>query len=122
MIIALLAAASLTTKVPPTPAPAPPPVDASIFQDASHAIEVGRLEEAKLLLARAISAGYRGALVARLTAELDFASQRYGQAWAAYQRLASSPDKRRGDCEKGAISALEIGRYADAKPLVECAT
>jgi Flp pilus assembly protein TadD len=40
---------------------------------------------------------------------------------AAYQRLVSSPDKRNGDCEKGAIAALRIGRYADATPLVECA-
>jgi len=121
MIVALLAAASLTAKAPPSAAPAPPPVDASIFQDASHAIDAGRFQEARLLLARAIGAGYRGAPVARLKANLDFASRRYVEAWAAYQRLASSPDKRKGDCEKGGISALQIGRYADARPLVECA-
>jgi hypothetical protein len=121
MIVVLLAAASLTAKAPPNAAPAPPPVDSSIFEDASHAIGAGRLQEARLLLARAISAGYRGVPVARLTAQLDFVSGRYVEAWTAFQRLALSPDKRKGDCEKGAIAALQIGRYADAKPLVDCA-
>jgi len=121
MIVALLAAASLTARAPASAAPTPPPVDSSIFQDASHAIDAGRLQEARLLLARAISAGYRGTPVARLTAQLDFVSGKYFEAWAAFQRLALSPDKRKGDCEKGAISALQIGRFSDAKPLVDCA-
>jgi tetratricopeptide (TPR) repeat protein len=40
---------------------------------------------------------------------------------SAYQRLVASPGKRRIDCEKGAISALQIERFDDGKPLVECA-
>lgn len=121
MIFALLAAASLSAKAPPAAAPAPPPVDSSILQDASHAISAGRLVEAKLLIARAVSAGYRGTRVDRLNADLDFASERYVEAWSAYQRLASSPQKLESDCERGGLSALRIGRLADARPLIQCA-
>jgi tetratricopeptide (TPR) repeat protein len=116
MIAGLLAAASVAAQTPPAQ-----PIERSVFQDASHAIEAGRLKEAKLLIARAVSQGARGAPIERLTADLAFASRKYVEACSAYQRLAQSPDKQPGDCEKGAIAALEIGRTADAKPLSECA-
>jgi Flp pilus assembly protein TadD len=116
MILALLAAASAAT--PPLPST---PVGVSVFKDASHAIDAGRLEEAKLLIARAVAAGFTGAPVERLTADLDFASGRYSDALALYQHLVGSSARRTSDCEKGAVAALEMGRVADAKPLVECA-
>jgi tetratricopeptide (TPR) repeat protein len=116
MIVSLLAAASVAAQTPPAA-----PTDSSVLSDASHAIDAGRLKEARLLIARAISQGSRGAPVERLTADLAFASHKYLEAWSAYQRLAQSTDKQPTDCEKGAISALEIGRNTEAKPLVECA-
>lgn len=116
MIFVLAAAASVATQT----APAAPP-NPSILKDAAQAIDAGRLQEAKLIIARAMSAGFKGAPVDRLTADLAFASGKYPEAMAAYQHLAAFPNKRRADCEKGAISALEIDRFDDAKPLVECA-
>ena len=116
MIVSLLAAASVAAQTPPAQ-----PAGRSVLQDAAHAIEAGRLKEAKLLIARAITEGARGSAVDRLTADLAFASRKYVEAWSAYQRLAQSADKQPGDCEKGAIAALEIGRNAEAKPLAECA-
>jgi tetratricopeptide (TPR) repeat protein len=119
MIVSLLAAASIASQSPPA-APAVP-ADASILKDAAQAIAAGRLVEAKLIIARAISLGFRGDPVERLTADLAFASGKYLQAMVAYQHLAHSPSKRREDCENGAISALELGRVSDAAPLVDCA-
>ena len=116
MILSLIAAASAATQPLPST-----PVGVSVFKDASHAIEAGRLEEAKLLIARAVAAGFTGPPVQRLTADLDFASGRYADALAVYQRLAGSSAKRASDCEKGAVSALEVGRTDEAKPLVDCA-
>lgn len=116
MILTLLAAASAATQPLPST-----PVGVSVFKDASHAIDAGRLEEAKLLIARAVAAGFTGAPIERLTADLDFASGRYSDALAVYRHLAGSQARRPGDCEKGAIAALQIGRTADAKPLVDCA-
>jgi Flp pilus assembly protein TadD len=120
MILALIAAASAAAQpAPVTPQSTPP--DRSILRDASRAIQGGRLEEAKLLIARAITQGSRGDPIERLTADLAFASGNYEQALAAYQHLAASSDHVVADCEKGATAALEIGRIEDAKPLVECA-
>jgi tetratricopeptide (TPR) repeat protein len=116
MIASLLAAASLAAQSPPA---APP--DPTILKDAAQAIQAGRLVEAKLIIARAISLGFRGDPVERLTADLDFASGKYLQALVAYKHLAESSSKQPGDCEKGAISALQMGRIADAGPLVDCA-
>lgn len=122
MILSLAAALSVAAQKPSAmrpPIAAPP--DPTILKDASHAIDGGRLEEARLLIARAISEGFRGAPIERLTANVSFASGKYLEALVAYQQLAGSPDKEIGDCEKGAIAALQLGRIDDARPLVDCA-
>jgi hypothetical protein len=122
MIFILAAAASVAAHPVPAVQSLPvKPADPSVLQDASRAIDGGRLEEAKLLIVRAISEGFRGAPVERLTADLSFASGRYLEGLVAYQHLAESPDKQIGDCEKGAIAALELGRIDAARPLVGCA-
>lgn len=119
MILGLLAAVSVASQSPPA-APAPPP-DPSVLNDAAQAIDVGRLEEARLLIAKAISVGFRGDPIERLSGDLAFASGKYLEAMVAYQHLTQSSAKRPGDCEKGAIAALELGRILDAKPFVDCA-
>jgi Flp pilus assembly protein TadD len=117
MILLLAVAASVATH-PPAKSAAPDP---TVLADASHAIEMGRLQEAKLLIARAISVGFRGDPVQRLTANLAFASGNYLQALVGYQHLVGSSNRPAGECEKGAVAALQIGRVADAKPFVDCA-
>ena len=119
MIFALLAAASISAHPPAAPAAVAP--DPTIIEDAAHAIDRGRLREAKLLIVRAITAGARGPVVDRLNANLAFASGHYVEALSAYQRLAGSEAKQQGDCEKGALAALKLGRLDDARPLVDCA-
>jgi Flp pilus assembly protein TadD len=127
MIFVLAAAATLAGQPAPAASLASQPVaaepaDPSILKDAEDAIAGGRLHEAKLIIARAAALGFRGDPIDRLTADLAFASGKYLQAMVAYQRLAGGGARQPGDCEKGAISALELGRLADARPLVECAT
>ena len=68
MILGLLAASSLAA------APVPARPNASLLSDASQAIDAGRLEEAKLLIGRAVSAGASGVPVDRMVAKLAFAS------------------------------------------------
>lgn len=116
MIVGLLVAASVVAQ--PVAARAP---DSVVLEDAAHAIDSGRLQEAKLLIARAIGAGARGVPVDRVNADLQFASGHYPQALSAYQQLVGSDGKRQADCEKGAISALKLGKFDDARPLSECA-
>ena len=122
MIFGLAVAASVAAQKPPvTSPPTVSPPDPTILEDASRAIDGGRLEEATLLIARAISEGFRGAAIERLTANVSFASGRYLEALVAYQHLAKSSDKQISDCEKGAIAALQLGRIDVARPLVDCA-
>jgi tetratricopeptide (TPR) repeat protein len=116
MIVSLLAAAALASQSPPAT-----PADPSILKDAAQAIQAGRLLEAKLIITRAVSLGARGDPLERVNANLAFASGKYLQALVAYQHLAASSSKQTSDCENGAISALELGRIADAGPLVACA-
>jgi Flp pilus assembly protein TadD len=116
MILSLLAASILAAA-----APVPALPDPSLLKDASRAIDAGRLQEAKLLIARAVSAGAKGVPVDRVVAKLAFASHKYQEALSGYQRLAASPQKQPSDCENGAIAALELGKPEDAKPLVDCA-
>ena len=116
MIGILLVAASISAQPPP-----PATAYADILEDAAHAIDVGRFEEGRLLVARAVASGARGSEVDRLNANLAFASGQYAQALSAYQRLAASPTRKPSDCEKGAISALKLGRFDNAKSLVDCA-
>lgn len=116
MILAMMAAASLTAQQPSTARDS-----SSMIRDASIAIAAGRLEEAKLLISRAMSQGAQGPAIERLTANLAFASGNYAEALALYQHLARISAKESVDCENGALSALRIGRIDEAKPLVDCA-
>jgi len=117
MIVGLLVAASVSAHAPPAAA-----LDPAIIEDAAHAIDVGRLQEARLLIGRAVAGGATGPALDRVRASFAFASGQYSQALSAFQRLAASTGKQQAvDCEKGAISALKLGRFDDAKPLVDCA-
>jgi len=116
MIVSLLAASSLAAAAPVRTGP-----DPSLLENAAQAIDAGRLQEAKLLIARAALEGSSGAPIDRLVARLALVSHRYEEALGGYQRLAASPQKQVSDCENGAVAALELRRPAEAKPLVDCA-
>jgi tetratricopeptide (TPR) repeat protein len=116
MIVGLLIAASTAAATPVAPA-----LDSVVIEDAAHAIERGRLREAKLLIVRAITNGARGPVIDRLNASLAFASGRYVEALSGYQRLAGSAGTQQTDCEKGSIAALKLGRLGDAQGLIDCA-
>ena len=117
MISALLLALSATS-VPVSAHVA----DQSLIRDASHAIEMGRLQQARLMIARAVAAGVQGPSLERLIADLAFASGNLDEALGRYKHLVASGQKGSAVCERGAIAALKLGRTADAKPLADCAT
>ena len=117
MIILLWAAANLAAQPLPKQA-----VQSTILVDAGSAIEAGRLDQGRLMIGRAMAAGFAGPPVDRLIAQLDFASGDYAQALARYERLIASSGRQPRDCEYAARAALKIGRIATAKPLIDCAT
>jgi Flp pilus assembly protein TadD len=116
MIAVLLAAAAA---VPGTGAP--PPNTAHMLAQAAHAIHVGRLNEARLIIARSVAAGADGAAVGHLIADLAFASGRYDEALKEYQALARTGERSTELCENGATAALKLGRTSDATAFAICA-
>lgn len=106
-----------------TAAPAAPPaIDKSYLSDAAHAIDQGRLEQARLMISRAIGAGMTGAAVDNLVADLSFASGKFEDALSEYKGLAAAGHRDQRVCERATLSALELGRVEDARPFADCAT
>jgi Flp pilus assembly protein TadD len=116
MIAFLLVLASATAPV------APAPVDNRFLSDAAHAIDEGRLEQARLMIGRAIASGVPASATAGLVADLSFASGRYEDALSEYKALAAAGDRGQRVCERAAVSALQLGRVTDAKSFADCAT
>jgi tetratricopeptide (TPR) repeat protein len=98
-----------------------PPPDASILTGAAHAIQEGRLDQGRLMIAQAIRSGSTGTPVERLLADLAFASRNYDEALSRYKSLVAAGTRDAEICQKGATAALELGSIADAETLADCA-
>lgn len=104
----------------PVAAPAPPQVQP--LSEAAHAIEAGRLQQARIMIANAVRAGQSGPTVDRLLADLAYANGDYAKALPAY---LSALVGNTGDAllyERAGISALRLGKMAQAEPLLERAS
>jgi Flp pilus assembly protein TadD len=111
--------------VPASASPAPPiiqHVTTISAADVTQAIEAGRLDQARLMLGRLIEAGAAGDVVARLTADLDFAAGRDAEALALYQTLLGPSPADATLCERAVIAALRLNAIDQAQPLAACAT
>lgn len=89
--------------------------------EARHAIEVGRLDQARLMIGKAVAAGESGPAVDRALADFAFASGRMAEAATRYAALAASaPDVQ--VIERAGIAALKAGNIDRAGPWIEKAT
>ena len=104
---------------PPPPAPAPPVYSLS---EAAHAIDAGRLEQARLMIANAVKAGASGAQVDRLMADLAYMSGKYDAALPAYRALLVGNPSDAVLYERAGISAAHIGDMKGANLLLGRAT
>ena len=102
--------------------PNPVPASAARLEDAARAISAGRLDQARLMISRAVARGASGRSIDRLLADLSFASGKYGDALARYRQLRKDDPSDASVCEPGAIAALKTGHIEAATPLAECAT
>jgi len=106
-VIAVLLAAGIATAQP-----------ASVLDEAAHAIQVERLEEARLILGKAMRDGYSGYRVDRLLADLAFAKGNYAEAESRYGSLLRADPEDAAVAERAAISALKANDYAQARAFV----
>lgn len=116
MIGLLLVAGTVVAPAGPLPG-----ADPSVLAGAAHAIDAGRLEQGRLMIAQAVRAGLKGPPVERLLADLAFTSRNYSEALSRYQSLYSQGLRESELCRRGAKSALELGRTPQSLPLADCA-
>lgn len=110
MLTLLVAAAAATAPVPPQ------------LAEAARALEAGRMDQARIMVAEAVKAGATGAPVDRLLADLAFTS---GDNWTALVRYRALLLDEPGDArllERAGIAALRLGNAGEARPLLERAT
>jgi Flp pilus assembly protein TadD len=107
-VIAILLAVGIATAQPP----------ASILDEAAHAIQVERLEEARLILQNALREGYSGYRVDRLLADLAFEKGDYAEAESRYASLLRLHPENAAVAERAGIAALKAGDYTQARILV----
>lgn len=118
MIVALAMAVGVAASAPALPSTAAPPTIA----DTAHAIAVGRLDQARLMIGTLVTDGAKGPLVDRLIADLDFAAGKYAEAGARYEQLLSASPSSAYLLERAGISALKLGHSEQAASLIERAT
>ena len=118
MIDLLLLALAAQAAVPV----APKPDYQSLLSESSKAVNAGRLDQARLMVARAMSDGAVGPRIDRLLGDIAFASHNYSEALARYRILAHSTTTDPQVCERAAIAAIKVRELAEASTMVDCAT
>jgi len=114
MIGSALIALSVAAATPDRPAPP--------LAEAEHAIRAGRLEQARLMIGRAVAAGVTGDQIDRLLADLAFASDNNEEAQQRYQVLLAANPTDPIVAERAGIAALKQGNVATAMVLIDRAT
>jgi Flp pilus assembly protein TadD len=117
MIELLLAAALAGAK--PAPVVQPP---VQPLSEATHAIQAGRLDQARLMIGNAVKAGAKGPEVDRLIADLSYASGDYAGALPRYLQLLVGNPSDGVLYERAGLSAMQVRDVAQAEKLLERAT
>lgn len=112
MNLLLLAAAVAAAASPPL---AP-------LSEAAHAIAVGRLDQARIMISDAVMAGAKGDAVDRLLADLAFESGDFQSALVRYSALLGTHSGDLGLAERAGIASIRTGDVARAAILLERAT
>src|SRR6185437_11757971 len=90
-----------------TPAP-PKPDYQSLLSESAKAVDAGRLDQARLMVARAMSDGAVGPRIDRLLGDIAFASHNYSEALARYRNLAQGTSADPLVCERASIAAIKV--------------
>lgn len=117
-MIAFLVFAAATSTVPA----APQPSAHDLLTGASHAVAVKRLDQAALMILRAVKAGASGPELDRVQADLAYASGENAEALARYEQLLKVSPADTALLESAGIAALKLGKAARASSLLTRAT
>ena len=112
-MISLILAAALAASAAPSP---------DDLAEAEHAIEAGRLDQARIMIGNAMKAGAKGATVERLIAELAFRSGDFHVALGGYEALLATDPENALYAERAGVSAFRTGKLERAATLLDLAT
>lgn len=104
------------------PAPVPAIASAPSLVEAAEALEAGRLNQARLMIDKAISAGMKGPRIDRLLADLAFETGKNEEALGRYERLLATEADKAILAERAGIAALKLGQVDRALSLIMIAT
>lgn len=113
MIVLLAVALAAAKPAPAVQPPAPP------LSEVAHALQAGRLDQARLMIANAVKAGAMGPEVDRLLADLAYASGDYPTALPRYLQLLVGNPNDGVMYERAGLSALKVRNVAQAERLLE---
>lgn len=94
----------------------------STLGEARHALEVGRLDQAAMMMTAASNSGVKGGAFDRLSADLAFARREWARAIPIYVRLSNANPTDAVLAEHAGISSLENGDAVVAKVMLDRAT
>lgn len=94
----------------------------SLLGESAKAVDAGRIEQAKLMVARAMSDGAVGPKVDRLLGDIAFASGNYSEALARYRLLIDAKSADPLVCERAGIAAIKVRELVQASKMLDCAT
>lgn len=124
-MILLLVAASLAAAPPTQPAPRSQPAplsEADSLSEAGHAIASGRLDQARIMIGKAVRAGVQGPALDRLLADLAFESGDFAIALIRYAALLALHPGDSLLAEHLAIAAIHEGNLDRAASAIKLAT
>jgi Flp pilus assembly protein TadD len=114
MIAAFLVALSAAAVSPSAQVPS-----AAQVEEARKAIAAGRLDQARIMIGRAIASGASGDLIDRALADLAFASDKYSEAIVRYQQLLQRHPDDVGLLQDAGIAALYLGDVGTAEAVID---
>ena len=117
----MIASLLVATSVSAAPVPAAPAAHA-LIAGASHAVHAKRLDQAAVMISRAIAAGASGTELDRLLADFAYASGKYSEALVRYEALLKVAPKDQSLFEPAGISALKLGQVERAASWLSQAT
>ena len=99
-----------------------PPAQLAPLSEADHAIASGRLDQARIMIGKAVQAGVHGPVLDHLLADLAFASSDYATAMIRYEALLAIQPDDSFLAERIGIAAIHQGNLAKAASALKLAT
>jgi Flp pilus assembly protein TadD len=116
MILAAAIAAAIAAAVPAPVAQISTPAPSLV--DTARAIDAGRLDQARMMIAKLVAGGHKGPQLDLLLADYAFASGKSAEALARYEQMIAAGTADAAILERAGLAALGLGLADKSLPLI----